>query len=938
MLHAGTELTRNESAAELSTWFSSRAQEEADLKGVGGDDSVALCEGKGLRMGVSGRSEVSRVLRGDLRRGSETRSRAKGTRARHAAFVGMALGPLVLGCSGGGSGVALTEYESTVSFTSSASTSPESGGDGTVTVGLITQLPATTKEIHVEVHDLGSGSANVGVDYATFDPVAVTFPVGSVSGDTVVLHFALLADTVAEGASETVRFGLRDASGAVIVGIQQSTVEIVDEDTASLSFTSAATLTPDESSSVYPVTVTLSLPPGATLGFDVDTLLVDDQTGNAESGVDYVAIAPTPVQFPAGTANGAQQVVNVQVLDDGDFESSEFFAVHLTGAGLADLELSGPTRHVVNISDGESMPSPLMTATSGPTGTETTHAGGGETLQLGSSNNNAGPNQGSILIVSNTGGLPMQLGQPLLVGADETDFKVEVEAASLAAGMQSTASLEPPSDFVDLGAPFVRRSELPSTAQRALLAVQDGLPGISVLLDEVALADLTDVDRVRLHGFPLPSGFGDVTLELERIPLPVTSDAVLSVDGELVAGGPAALLSDLSTWRGRVLEIPESSVFLALNSGVGPRGYVKLPFDQEATIHITSESPATATSPATSRLIHEADLKTLPASDRAAICGGEVLLPNATPLLDLAALGFDVEEGIQQQSPSASVAPPTSATVTVANCRLAIETDYQLRQKFGSDSELVDYVTSLVAAISDQYFEDAQTTLSIAYLGLHSDSDDGWTSQDGPGDAGDLLDEFRAAWTGSNSWPVTADLAHFLSGASLGGGVAYLDVLCNQNYGFGVSGNLNGNINWSTWTGNAGSFTWDFVVVAHELGHNFGSTHTHAYCPALDSCSSGTCVSSTQCAQGTIMSYCHSCGGMDNIDLHFHPVVADLIRSRIENSCLGDATMPAGDEIRYLLRFDPRSGTGVKTTTLRFDHDAPNAPDPFTITLTGTSN
>tara|TARA_R110002126_G_scaffold83146_1_gene203215 strand:- start:13590 stop:16262 length:2673 start_codon:yes stop_codon:yes gene_type:complete len=890
-------------------------------------------------MGVSVRSDFSRALGRELRRGSARGSEVRGIGARSVAALSFALLPLVVGCSGGGSGVAVIEYESTVSFTSNTSTSSEAGGDATVTVGLLTQLPSTTKAIDVEVYDLGSGSASAGVDYATFDPVTVTFPVGSITGDTVVLHFALLADTVAEGASETIRFGLRDASGAVIVGIQQSTVEIVDEDSASLSFTSAATVTPDESSSVYPVTVTLSLPAGATLGFDVDTLLVDDQTGNAEAGVDYVAIAPTPVQFPAGTANGAQQVVNVQVLDDSDYESSEFFAVHLTGAGLADLELSGPTRHVVNISDDESMPSPLMTATSGATGTETTHAGGGDTLQLGSANNDAGPNQGSILIVSNTGGLPMQLGQPLLIGADETDFKVEVEAASLTAAMQSNTSLAPPSDFVDLGAPFVRRSAQLSTMSGGVSpAAGEGLPGISVLLDEIALADLVDVDRVRFHGFPLPSGFGDVTLELERIPLPITSDAVLSVDGELVAGGPAALLSDLSTWRGRVLEIPGSFAFLALNSSVGPRGYVKLPFDQESTIHITSEASATASSPAVSRLIHEADLKTLPASDRAAICGGEILLPNASPVLDLAALGFDPDEGVQQQSPGASVAPQTSATVTVANCRLAIETDYQLRQKFGSNSELVDYVTSLIAAISDQYFEDAQTTLSIAYLGIHSDSDDGWTSPDGAGDAGDVLGEFRAAWTGANSWPVTADLAHFLSGASLGGGVAYRDVLCNQSYGFGVSGNLNGNINWSSWTGNAGSFTWDFVVVAHELGHNFGSTHTHGYCPALDSCSSGTCVSSTQCTQGTIMSYCHSCGGMDNIDLHFHPVVADLIRSKIESSCLGDATMPAGDEIRYRLRFDPRSGTGVKTTTLQFDHDAPNAPDPFTITLTGTSN
>ena len=143
-------------------------------------------------------------------------------------------------------------------------------------------------------------------------------------------------------------------------------------------------------------------------------------------------------------------------------------------------------------------------------------------------------------------------------------------------------------------------------------------------------------------------------------------------------------------------------------------------------------------------------------------------------------------------------------------------------------------MTSLIGAISAQYFEDVQTTLSIAYLGIHTGSNDGWTSQDSGGNAGDLLNEFRAAW--GSSWPATADLAHFISGASLGGGVAYVDVLCSPGFGFGVSGNISGNIDWGTWTGAAAGFTWDFMVVAHELGHNFGSQHTQDACPPLDRC------------------------------------------------------------------------------------------------------
>src|SRR5207253_8420266 len=77
----------------------------------------------------------------------------------------------------------------------------------------------------------------------------------------------------------------------------------------------------------------------------------------------------------------------------------------------------------------------------------------------------------------------------------------------------------------------------------------------------------------------------------------------------------------------------------------------------------------------------------------------------------------------------------------------------------------------------------------------------------------------------------------------------------------------------------------------HELGHNFGTPHTHCYSPPLDKCFSGEagCYSGPVVAsRGTIMSYCHLlAGGLSNIDLVFGDVVSARIGQSVgAASCL----------------------------------------------------
>jgi hypothetical protein len=76
----------------------------------------------------------------------------------------------------------------------------------------------------------------------------------------------------------------------------------------------------------------------------------------------------------------------------------------------------------------------------------------------------------------------------------------------------------------------------------------------------------------------------------------------------------------------------------------------------------------------------------------------------------------------------------------------------------------------------------------------------------------------------------------------------------------------------------------DGGLVGHELGHNFGSHHTHCYSPPIDECFAGEggCYGGeTSCpaaGHGTLMSYCHHKSGCGKTQ-DFHPRVI----SHLEN-------------------------------------------------------
>jgi len=126
-------------------------------------------------------------------------------------------------------------------------------------------------------------------------------------------------------------------------------------------------------------------------------------------------------------------------------------------------------------------------------------------------------------------------------------------------------------------------------------------------------------------------------------------------------------------------------------------------------------------------------------------------------------------------------------------------------------------------------------------------------------DSLECLEQFQQ----ETEW-IDADVGILLS-TQASGGVAYLNGACaNSEYRRGFA-SLEMNLR------DLPLYSWDVMVITHELGHLFGSNHTHACVwngnnTAIDSCPGwveGNCqkIGSPK-SGGTIMSYCHFTTGI----------------------------------------------------------------------------
>lgn len=194
-------------------------------------------------------------------------------------------------------------------------------------------------------------------------------------------------------------------------------------------------------------------------------------------------------------------------------------------------------------------------------------------------------------------------------------------------------------------------------------------------------------------------------------------------------------------------------------------------------------------------------------------------------------------------------------------------------------------------------------------------------------------------------------LGHLFSTRPAGGGVAWVGVLCSDNEGsfgpFAVSGSMNPSVTPFP------IFSWNVMVVAHEIGHNIGSLHTHncvwnGNSTQIDDCGSEggdeqACYDAGDpiipSDGGTIMSYCHLIGGVGiNFSNGFGPQPGALLLNNYLSAgcvtgdeCSGDQVPAPIADLTYT-QFNPCTPSEVQFTDL-----STNAPTAYQWEMPGAT-
>lgn len=273
---------------------------------------------------------------------------------------------------------------------------------------------------------------------------------------------------------------------------------------------------------------------------------------------------------------------------------------------------------------------------------------------------------------------------------------------------------------------------------------------------------------------------------------------------------------------------------------------------------------------------------TLPAGVVPEVIPGDDAIQSGLPLPDALSLKLT--------SSMSSMASTSATTAALHLATVAVDTDNELMSlRFGNNTtNATNWIADLFAAMNVMYQRDLGVQLQQGTTYLRTSADP-WASTTSAAADTPQLNEFGNYWAAHYA-AVSRTFAMLLSGKSTSqnsaSGIAWINAYCSTQYGYSVT---------RVFTNAQIGVSYSALVVGHELGHNFGASHTHCTNAStgaaptgtntIDKCYNGEsgsgCYSGpTSCPTsgpgapaGSVMSYCNmsGCGSNGQNVLQFHP-------------------------------------------------------------------